>query len=281
MNAWDGSSAAGASPSGVERPRFDPNRADTSQAARHSAVASIPFDKLDAAARRKASSVLSRPTLFRRMPLHVAQCDPDLYRFLARHPDVLVSIWEELGISDFRMTENESGTFRAVEGNSTLGTAEFLYQDKDTYVVYCEGEYRGPLLAKPVRGRAILILKTGHVQEADGRYYITSRLDTFTYIEDATIDFLTRTFQPLVGKVVDNNFLQTSAFVGSLSRTAEVNPRGVQRLATRLNRVRPEVRREFAAVARQVEQRATRQVSLETPMPVGTPTTARADAGRY
>lgn len=215
------------------------------------------------------------------MPLFVGQCDPELYRFLVRHPDVVVGVWEELGISEFRMAEDESGTFRAVEGDSTAGTAEFLYQDDETHIVYCEGGYRGPLLAKPIHGRALLILKTGYVQQPDGRYYITSRLDTFTQIDNATVEFLTRTFQPLVGHVVDNNFLQTSAFVGSLSRTAETNHRGVQRLAGRLHRVRPEIRREFATLAREVAERSTRQVSHEEPAPVGVRTVAKPVARRY
>jgi len=215
------------------------------------------------------------------MPLHVGQCDPDLHLFLVRHPDVLVGIWEELGVSEFRMAETEPGVFQAAEGNATTGTAEFLYQDDDLHIVYCEGEYRGPLLAKPLRGRALLILRTGHVQESDGRYYMTTRLDTFTHVENATVEFLTRTFQPLVGRIVDNNFLQTSAFVGCLSRTAETNSRGVQRLAGRLQRVRPEVRKEFAAVARRVAQRATQQASHEVPVAVGDRATVKPTVARY
>jgi len=281
MGVDNSSRAWGVSSSEVRRPHVDPNRADTSAAARSSAIATIPFERLGPEARRKASSVLSQTTLFRRMPLHVMQCDPELYLFVVRHPDVLVGIWEELGVSEFRMAESRPGAFRAVEGNATAGTAEFLYQDDTTHIVYCEGEYRGPLLAKPLHGCALLILKTGYVEEADGRHYITSRLETFTHIDNATIEFLTRTFQPLVGKIVDNNFLQTSAFVGSLSRTTQVNYRGVQRLAGRLHRVRPEVRKEFAVLARQVAAKATRQASHAVPVADRTRTAAKAETARY
>ena len=60
----------------------------------------------------------------------------------------------------------------------------------------------------------------------------------------------------LMGKTVDNNFVQTAAFLASVSRTAEVNNPGVQRLASRLSKVQPEVRKEFAQVAQQVSQKA-------------------------
>ena len=46
------------------------------------------------------------------------------------------------------------------------------------------------------------------------------------------------------------------AFLGSLSRTTEVNSRGVQRLATQLTHVQPEVRARFSEVAADVAQKS-------------------------
>ena len=276
--------ASGQSLAGPRRPRFDPTKPNTSPEARQSAIASIPFEKLPPESRKKVASVLSKPTIFRRMPLHVTECDPNLHQFIVRHPDVLVGIWEELGVSGFRMAETSPGLYQATDGKSTKGTAEFVYQSDDTYVVYCKGTYQGPPLAKPLTGTALLVLKTGNVRHPDGHTYITTRLDTFTHIDNVTVDFLTRTFQPLIGHVVDNNFLQTSEFVGSLSRTTAINHRGIQRLAGRLHRVRPEVRKEFAALARQLgEKGATRQVSHETPLgaAIQTRMTAKPNTGRY
>ena len=62
-------------------------------------------------------------------------------------------------------------------------------------------------------------------------------MDCFLNIEPGGAELWTKTVSPLVGKTVDNNFMQTLAFVSSLSRTAEVNDRGVQRLAMQLKHV--------------------------------------------
>ena len=70
--------------------RFDPLKAFSNRAARQSALRSIPFDKLDPQSRAKVTSVLSDVSFFRRMPVQVIQCDPDLYLFLVEHPDVEV-----------------------------------------------------------------------------------------------------------------------------------------------------------------------------------------------
>ena len=75
---------------------------------------------------------------------------------------------------------------------------------------------------------------------------------------------LAKIFTPLTGKVADANFCQTVAFVGSLSRTAEVNKRGMQRLAGRLERVQPDVRKRFAELAGLVARRSD-EYSLKPP----------------
>jgi hypothetical protein len=245
--------------------RSDPRRADTSRATQQRAIRLIPIEKLDADARQKVASVLSGAHIFRRMPIHVTQCDPDLYLFLVRHPDVVVNIWRTLGISRLRMEQTGQDGYRVSDGHGTTGTVRFLYQDHDTHVIYTEGRYEGPLFSRPVRGRSLIVLKSAYVREPDGRYYITSRADCFTHIEHAGVEFLTRTFQPLVGKVADTNFKQTSAFLGSLSRTAEVNYRGVQRLADKLDRVRPEVRKELALLAKRIAAKAAIQVAHHAP----------------
>jgi hypothetical protein len=244
-----------AAPPGRTRP--DPFRADTSLAARQHAVQSIPFERLDAQARAKVASVLSNVSVFRRMPVRVVDCDPDLYLFLVRHPDVVVNIWEVLRISDLRLRQTAAGTYRVAESAGTLATVEFLYRSHDTHVIYAEGSYEGPLFARPVNGRCLMVLKSGYVRETNGRYYVTNRLDVFLNVEPGGAELLTKTIHLLTGQVADTNFVQTVAFLGSLSRTAEVNHPGVERLATKLAHVEPEVREQLARLAAEVARKST------------------------
>jgi hypothetical protein len=249
----------------VARP--DPYRASTGLAARQNAVQAIPIEKLDPEARARVASVLSNISIFRRLPIGVVNCDPDLYLFLVRHPDVVVNIWEVLKVSRLKLRQIGPDTYQVshpAEGHEngppdgragTLATVEFLYRSHDTHVVYAEGSYDGPLAAGPVKGRCLMVLRSGYVRETDGRYYITSRLDTFVCVEPGGIELLAKTFQPLVGKVADHNFLQSVAFLGSLSRTAEVNTEGVQRVAAKLTHVQPELRQRLCDLAAEVARK--------------------------
>ena len=244
-----------------------PYQATTSRAARQDAIKSIPLDQLDTQSRAKVSSVLSNLSVFRRMPIRVIDCDPELYLFLLRHPDVVVNIWEVLKIGSLKVQQVEAGKFELTETAGTRCTVEFLYRSQDLHVAYAEGTYTGPLFARKVKGRCLLVLKTGYVRETDGRYYITTRLDTFLSVQPGGAELLTKTFHPLVGKTADLNFLQSMAFLGSLSRTAEVNSQGVQRLAARLDRVGPTSRQRLTELAAEIPGRYAA---------TGQPKTARA-----
>ncbi len=249
----------GGVPSRSAEPLFrkaNAHRATSSREARASALRSLPLDRFDEDARAKIESVLADVTLFRRMPIQVARCDPDLYLFLVRHPDVMVNIWEVLKLSKLEMEQEGPNIYRVKDNAGTVGKVEFLYQSADLHVIYCEGSYDGPLVAKPVRGRSLMILKSGYVIEPDGRYYVASRLDAFMRVDHGGIELLTKTFHPLVGKIADINFCQTIGFVGSLSKTAEVNPKGMRRLAGRLTKVAPQVRRQFASLSDRVAEKA-------------------------
>jgi hypothetical protein len=247
--------AAALSPSSLKARHSASLEATTSDTARRDAIKAIPMDKLSAENREKVESVLSNVSVFRRMPVRVIDCDPDLYLFLVRHPDVVVNIWEVFKISRLKLQETGDSQFQVVETAGATANVEFVYKSNNLHVVYGEGIYQGPLLTRPVKGRGVLVLKAGYAREDNGRYYVTSRMDSFLTIEPVAAELATKTVSPLLGKTVDNNFSQTLAFVGSLSRTAEVNGRGVQRLGKQLSHVQPEVRDQFVELTGAISER--------------------------
>jgi hypothetical protein len=234
----------------------DATQGTSSVAVRKSAIQSIPFDKLDADSRAKVNAVLSNVSIYRRLPTRMVSCDPDLYLFLVRHPDIVVNIWEILGVSQLQLRQVEIDTFRIVEAEGTAATLEYLYHSSDMQIVYGSWTYTGPLLARKITGNCLAILKTGYSKDSDGKYYITSRLDGFLSVDSGSAELLARTLQPLVVKNIDNNFIQTVAFLGSMSKTAEVNLAGMQHLAGRLSHVQSETRQQLSDVAASVAHRA-------------------------
>lgn len=239
-------------------PSHDTPQGTGSKEARQSAIQSIPYDQLDAAAQDKVRSVLANVTMFRRMPIRTIESDSEMYLFLLRHPDVVVNIWQVLGLSQLEMRQIDEGTFQFDDHGGTVGTAEIIYQSPKMHIVYAQGHYQGPPLLRQANGRAILILTTEYSTDPSGRSFATTRMDSFLNIDHHAVEFFAKTFEPIVGKVADANFTQSVAFVSSMSLSAQANPGGIERLSKRLLRVDPELRTELAAIAR---RSATREWS--------------------
>lgn len=228
----------------------------TSRQAREEATRQIPYDKLDANEQRAISAVVGNPSIFRRLPTQVIDCDPEMHLFLIKHPEVIVNIWSVMGVSKVALERSGAETFRASDGAGTVGRIKFCYSSHDTHVIYGEGTYEGTMFNRPLNARCVLLLKTSGLQETNGRYYVTNRLDAFIQIDHVGVELIAKSFQPLVAKSADYNFAETSAFLANVSRTAEVNPPGMLRLAEKLTAVTPQVREQFAQVTVAVSERS-------------------------
>jgi hypothetical protein len=230
--------------------------ADTSPQARDEAIQSLPLAELTAETRRKLMMVCERPTIYRRLPQKSIACDPLLHMFLIRNPEVVVNIWQLMGVAN--MTAERQGPFnwKGSDGAGTTCDVELVYGTDNVHVIYSDGVYEGSLLKHKVTGRCVMLIRSGYVQSPDRRSYVANRLDLFLQIDNLAADVVARTLSPWVGKVADSNFHESCLFASKLSQTAEQNGPGVQRLADKLTKVGPPIRDEFSKIAAAVQQRA-------------------------
>jgi hypothetical protein len=224
-------------------------KAETNRAAREQAIRDIPFQGLNPQAREKIAAVVKRPTLYRRMPANVIDCDPALFRFLIRHPEVVVNIWQLMGITKVTATRLGPYLLETTDGVGTRSKVELVYGTNDTHLLYCEGDYDGPLCRQPLTGRCVLLLKSGYVDKADGGTHVTNRLDVFLQLDHLGAEALTKTLHPFLGKSADVNFVESTRFLERISRTAENNGPGMGRLANRLDKVDESVRDQFVQLS--------------------------------
>src|SRR5450755_3126999 len=59
----------------------------SSAEAREDATRKIPWSRLPEGQRRDVEYVVKNPSIYRRLPTRVVDCDPDLFTFLLRRPD--------------------------------------------------------------------------------------------------------------------------------------------------------------------------------------------------
>jgi len=247
------------------------NAASNSRSTRDEAVRGIPLDQLNETAQQKIASVLKQVSIFRRLPTQVIECDPNLYLFLIEHPEMVVNMWEVMDVSDMKLEKSGADQFKVNDGVGTVGKVEFLYHSPDQHIMFAEGAYNGPMFVNAVKGKCLLVLKTGYVRETNGKYFVTCRLDTFIQLENVGLEFVARTFQPMIGKTADHNFRETAAFLAMISRSAEVQHPSLQQLTERLTRVSDEDRDQFAAITDRVGQTAQQLAEQQLGQPSSQP----------
>lgn len=218
----------------------------TSRAARADAINSIPLGDMNEHTRLRISSVIERPSMFRRMPIKLIECDPNMYVFMIRHPEVIVNIWELMKITKVSVRRTGAYTLWTSDGVGTQCSVELVYGSKDTHIFLCEGHYEGPLFRSKVNGRCVLVLKSAYDRLANQRDYVTNRLDVFLQFDHVGADVLTRTLHPLIGRSADMNFVESAGFLQRISTTSKRNGPAMQRLTSRLTHVDASIRDRFA-----------------------------------
>ncbi|MBP89219.1 MAG: hypothetical protein CMJ64_21300 [Planctomycetaceae bacterium] len=226
------------------------------QQARQEAIDAIPFAQLSEVAQAKLWGVVSKPSIYRQLPTTVVEADPEMYLFLVRYPEVIVNMWQLMGVTKVQLNRTSDYTFDASDGAGTVCNVELIYGDQNTHVFYAQGTYEGALLRKLINGHCVMVLRSNFARTEDQHIYVTSRLDMFVQFDNVGAEILAKTLHPLVGKSADHNFSESTRFLGQVSQAAATRPAGVQQLARRLENIKPRVRGKFVEIAAQSSQRA-------------------------
>lgn len=232
------------------------SKASTTSQDRDAAIRSIPFDQMTQETKDKLWPIVTRPDIYRRLPVVSIDCDPDLYLHMIRHPEVVVNIWHLMGITQVEAERVAPFVFDAADGAGTNSRIELVYGTPNLHVMYGVGEYEGPLLKNRITGKCVMVLRSDYYTGGSGETLVQNRLDVFLSVDQRGVGMLAKTLHPLVGKAADHNFVETARFMGRLSRTAEENGHGVQQLAHQLDAVDPKTRKEFSDLAMLTHRRA-------------------------
>jgi hypothetical protein len=228
---------------------------DSTREARDKAVKGIPFTQLTPQATSKLSAVIEGSSYFRRMPAQTLHCEPEVLISLARNPEVLVSIWDTMGITQVKLDRTAQYQHSGSDGAGTTCKLDLIYGNDATHVYFVEGDYDGQMWPKKLTGKSVIILHQTPAQEINGMRRITVWMDVFLKVDNIGADLVVRTLSPLVNKSADSNFVESVAFVEQISQAAAVNSSGLQTLIAKLNVSQP-IKEQFQQAVRVASARA-------------------------
>jgi len=211
-------------------------------------IEAVPFQQLNQETAAKLKPVLEKPSIYRRLPKMSIECDQDYFRFLVRHPEIVVEIWKLMGVTKMDTTRVGPYQLQSDDGAGTLSDLELVYGDGEKHIFYGTGTYEGPLLRRKLSGKCVLVMQTQHTVDEKGKPKAINQLDVFLKVDNVAAGVIARSLQPLVGPTADHNFVESLKFIQRLHDTTVRNGQGVQLMGERLD-VQPQVLAGFQQVA--------------------------------
>lgn len=235
---------------------------------RDEAIAALPLQRLTPEARQHIQNIVQSPTIYRRLPTQAIDCDRDMFLFLTRNPEVLVGMWDLMEVT--KVATRRTGPFQleAEDGSGTTCKVDLVYGDSTTHIFVADGSYDGRMVAKPIYGKGVFLLRSSYAKSASGSTTVAGTLDCFVQFESLGADLVARTLSGVIGRSADNNFVETARFVSQVSQASARNPTSMIDVAERIPQVSPGTRRQFVDTIVTVSRRALDEpqtASVEVP----------------
>ncbi|QDT56363.1 hypothetical protein Pan44_44170 [Caulifigura coniformis] len=231
----------------------------SAKSVRDSARAAVPVGKLAPEHQRLAQSVLGDISLFRRLPTVRAKLDPRVYQYFIDNPDAAVSIWRVLGISKLELKQKSPGIFEADTGDGSSGTVSLLHRTPTSCIVFCDGLFKSPVLAKPIKARALVTLNAVIEPQADGTTNITHTADMFVSFPSLAVETIARMVSPLSYKYADRNIEEITSFLRMMDVSMSRQPGWIEQIAQLMEGVSEERNRQLLQVTAAVYVDAQRR----------------------
>ena len=232
------------------------------------ATTRLPLAELSAPHRTRVEGIVGQPSLFRRLPTITCRTDPRVYAYFTEHPDVAVSIWRVMGISEMQMRQVSPTEWETDLKDGTVGLVTVLHATPTSRLILCEGEFKSPLLTKPIRSTGLMHLQTQTWQDGAGQCYVTHAADMFVLFQSGAVETIAKLISPMSFKMADSNFEEVSVFLRMMDEAMAHEPGWVERTAGRMEGVLPGTDKQLLDVAAQVYVDAQRRALQQAGQPV-------------
>ncbi|WP_010584881.1 hypothetical protein [Schlesneria paludicola] len=243
----------------------------STKAMRKQAIAEVPLNRLSPDAQKKSQSVLNNLGMYRRLPTISFECDPDVYHYFLKNPDVAVSTWRAMDISQFQLQQTGLNHYRADAGDGSVGDVELFLQTPTEIVIHCDGAFKSPLLPKPIVARSLMRLQTTFVKDSEGRMIGTHSGDVFVEFPSHAVEAVAKVIAPVSHNIADRNFKQMTLFVHLMSQAMARHPGWIEQIGNKLDGVSPQKKVEFLEVSARSTAESRRRMAIAAGFPPFSP----------
>lgn len=212
----------------------------SSRRLKRSTADDVPLQQLTPEGRRLAQGVLDEASLHRRLPVVRCEADPRVMHFFLTHPDVAVAIWRAMDVSDMQLKQVSPHRYQSDSGDGSTGMMTVLLANSGNYVIHCSGEFKSPVLARPLQASALMCLKTEFKRDAQGRELADCTADVYVAFPSHTVEAAARIISPVSNRIADRNFHEVTMFIRMMHLAMTRQPGWVEEVAGRLPGLTPD-----------------------------------------
>jgi hypothetical protein len=205
----------------------------------------LPLKTLSGDQQARVNAVVANNSIFRRLPQIEFEAEPEVYHWFIQNPEVAVSTWRVLKISEFELSPAGGNVWNGQAQDGSRGSIEVLHRSPNSQLILCTGEYKTPLLARPIKATAMMHLQTQFAKKPNGENHVTHGLDLFVAFPSQTVETVVKVISPVSNMIADRNFRELSLFVRFMSVAMQKQPGWVEQLTTRLEGVTPKQKDEL------------------------------------
>lgn len=250
-------------------------KGSSSRRLRKSSIDALPLRHLHPQHQQAVNGVLDDMSLFRQLPAFQCELDPRVHDYFTKHPDVAVSIWRAMAISNLQMVQRNHVQYDIDTRDGTTGKVTVLYHSRESLLVMCDGMFKSPYLKNAIHARSLMHLKTGFGNSRDGRTFVTHQADLFVSFPSQGVGTIAKLISPVSNQIIDRNFQEICLFIHVMWHVMLKQPGWVEQIAGRMDGVHEARKEELVKLTADVyvtgrtnaARRAGQPVSLEVIRP--------------
>jgi hypothetical protein len=224
----------------------------SSRRARSTAIDELGLHRLPQPNQQLVQGVIDEISLFRRLPSFRCEVDPQVHDYFVHHPDVAVSIWRAMGISEVELSRTGDWTYGMDTNDGTTGRINVLYRSRESCLILCSGMFKSPFLQAPIAARSVMHVRTQFSTDQQGRTFATHQADMFVSFPSQKIETVAKLISPVSNVIVDRNFQEISLFIHVMWLAMGRQPGWVEQIVGQLEGVTEEQRQELIKLTARV-----------------------------
>jgi hypothetical protein len=184
----------------------------------------VPLNELPADRREEIAEIIRENTFSKKGDPDTFPCHPRVYLALLNEPALTLSLWQDLSNSPAKLRQVGPNLYQGQDGSGTTATWEYVVRGPRMHVLFCDLEYTGPRGNAKLKGRIVMVVRTGYFKEVNGDPWVQHSVEAFVKIDSKGWRAMAATVRPILERVLEDQVEEAGWFVSLMGRLVETYP---------------------------------------------------------